>query len=867
MKFFSRVMAWMLCAAMFFGVMCSSAVPAALAAENQEQDFSYSELAGDSNAGASNGFEDLISLDEESDAEIFSTHEAPINADSFDTAEDVGLGRIYDSAVGLRPDEMMIGDRVYPLVEPIDESVLGALGEFGTGTSFGSDVSNALTKVPVPIDYDEDSLSASFSDSSFAVTGQILAINADDDWSYGIIHEIGHDFDDARWNFDAEFFANLKVSYVVDTNTSARVWTGRINSVPYINYANLPAFYKTYAPGAYDNTVATGTYHNDGLNYTFLKIKNQIGWNPFKQTFRYFNSLPAADVPTTNLGKLNLFLSKLMDYSGYNVFSLLTAQEKNVYQTRFGGTIEYTDNKITLVLIAGIMGSRLYYDEERKWDPPLDEFGDFIDVINFGTQYKPYLMSNENGEPDFMLDTVGDDSAYGAMNKYQAICQFLDSSANFPKSNYIFKFFTYDWRLSSVENADKLAEFIASDNKVVLIAHSMGGLVASAYLAKGVAYRNKVDKMITLGTPYTGAAKAISGFEVGDITGTIADLFLESHMKEICANTTSVYELLPTSRYGASYVNIPSEIYASSSTPVDLTHSQAQTFFANNRPWAIKANGIAKPMLSDSEAFHNGLLLSGSHIANSVDTYYIAGSDRSTPAKAVYENLFSNDPYFLSYFEAGIGDGTVLESSAANRNSIFKTFPVKHLELVENQSVREYMKDIILGTSSQTSSSNFSATSLALSEISTSWENTGNYLTVVLQGVTDFIIYDSDGNELMQNGDSLYIENTDGTHSKKGCVWIINYETMRYQYVLKPDSYTFESMETDSSIIADTIVMSFENWLYQAKTRFSDFSGADNVTLSASAETCNMIEDGTLEEISPISVSSILELQELNKTK
>jgi hypothetical protein len=325
------------------------------------------------------------------------------------------------------------------------------------------------------------------------------------------MHEIGHDFDDARWNFDAEFFANLKLTYVVDTNPTARVWPSLIDSVPYINSTNLLAFYKTYAPGAYDKTVALGTYDNDGLNYTFLKIKNQIGWEPFRQTFRYFNSLSTAAVPTTNLGKLNLFLSKLRDYSGTNVFSLLTAQEMSVYQSQFGGTIAYTDSKTTLVLIPGLMGSRLYYNGDRKWEPDPAQAALPLFITHFMTQMKPYLMSNENGVPDYTLDPTRITGDYGALDTYQDIYNYLDNASNFPKSEYRVKFFTYDWRLSSSTNADSLASYLAGDNNVVLIAHSMGGLVASAYLAKGTSFRNKVQKLITFGTPYLGAAKLLMG--------------------------------------------------------------------------------------------------------------------------------------------------------------------------------------------------------------------------------------------------------------------------------------------------------------------------------------------------------------------
>jgi hypothetical protein len=690
--------------------------------------------------------------------------------------------------------------------------------------------------------------------SKSGVTSQILAINADDDWSYGILHEIGHDFDSARWNFDAEFFANLKVTYVVDTNPAARVWTALIDSVPYINSSNLLAFYKTYAPGSYDKTVALGTYDNDGLNYTFLKIKNQIGWEPFRQTFRYFNSLSTAAVPSTNLGKLNLFLSKLKDYSGTDIFVLLTVQERNVYQAKFGGTIAYTDSKTSLVLLPGLMGSRLYYNGERKWEPDASDLLNPIDSDWFWLHMKPYLMSNENGVPNYTLDATRASGDYGALDAYEDIYNYLDNASNFPKSEYRVKFFTYDWRLSSAANADSLANYLANDNNVVLIAHSMGGLVASAYLAKGVAFRNKVQKLITFGTPYLGAAKAICGFETGELMSSGINLFIATHLKEICENTTSAYELLPTSRYGTRYVSYNSN---------DLTWSEARTFL-QDRYWARKAiDNTVKPMFASSNTFHNSLMINYTHIANSFGAYYIIGTGRYTQSKAVYEYDVINGFIYLSHFETANGDGTVLATSASNLTSNYRVSSFVHMELVKDILALDYMKDVIKGTSTQSQTTN---TSIAEAQINT-WETRGDNISVVLQGVQNLVIFDSDGNELIQEGDEIYRENLDGSKTRVGCIWLIDNERQRYQYVLEPGEYQFEDIELDPSIQAEALFMSFEAGLYTSKTEFTDFSAVDDLRLEVSSENCLLANRVTSEEIAPSKTATIQELLGLNEDK
>ena len=92
-------------------------------------------------------------------------------------------------------------------------------------------------------------------------------------------------------------------------------------------------------------------HSGDAMTYTFLNIKDYFasigkadgGWEPFKQTFAYFNSLAHSQAPKDELEMLNLFLSKLQDFSGVNVFStsLLPASARNLYESYYGGPIQY----------------------------------------------------------------------------------------------------------------------------------------------------------------------------------------------------------------------------------------------------------------------------------------------------------------------------------------------------------------------------------------------------------------------------------------------------------------------------------------------------------------------------------------------
>ncbi len=110
--------------------------------------------------------------------------------------------------------------------------------------------------------------------------------------------------------------------------------------------------------------------------------------------------------------------------------------------------------------------------------------------------------------------------------------------------------FPYDWRLSNRHSATQLHEFItvrlanwrkapngAPDAKVILIAHSMGGLVSRYYLEVLEGWRD-CRALVTFGTPYRGAVNAV-GFIANGYKQTGLDL------TAVLRSCPAVYELFP----------------------------------------------------------------------------------------------------------------------------------------------------------------------------------------------------------------------------------------------------------------------------------------------------------------------------------
>jgi len=99
---------------------------------------------------------------------------------------------------------------------------------------------------------------------------------------------------------------------------------------------------------SYDNSFAKGSYHYRGMTAIMLRIKQSIGWQSFIDTFHDMKNLTLEELDyiyamqrPDDIGKFNLFLTKLNKNSSPNidVFNLLNSNEKNIIQSKYGGTI------------------------------------------------------------------------------------------------------------------------------------------------------------------------------------------------------------------------------------------------------------------------------------------------------------------------------------------------------------------------------------------------------------------------------------------------------------------------------------------------------------------------------------------------
>lgn len=188
-----------------------------------------------------------------------------------------------------------------------------------------------------------------------------------------------------------------------------------------------------------------------------------------------------------------------------------------------------------VVVLPGILGSTLRQDGHLVWAPSA---GSALRAIaTFGASVKRLQLPAGIGDehPDDGVEPAGLmpdlhvlPGIWAPVKGYDPLLARLRSlgyrapgtDPGSPPGNLLSV--AYDWRLSCRHNGQRLATIIGpalercraqggpyTDAQVVFVCHSMGGLVARWYIEK-CGGAEVTRKLITLGTPYRGAARALA---------------------------------------------------------------------------------------------------------------------------------------------------------------------------------------------------------------------------------------------------------------------------------------------------------------------------------------------------------------------
>ena len=219
-----------------------------------------------------------------------------------------------------------------------------------------------------------------------------------------------------------------------------------------------------------------------------------------------------------------------------------------------GGSTPAPNNKdIPIIIIPGMIESRLFsskdpFDASTKvWDPDFwSILGGFVTLNSLGSTLKNdnlYVRPPED-------QRTATEREYGALSVFEELVETLISE--FP--NRAIYLFSYDWRKDNRITANNLEIFIDSlgVEKVDLICHSMGGLVASYYYKQNQD-DHKINKIITAGTPYEGAPKLLNAVQTKEVTdewyNNLGLSTLGMFSSDVKSSFVSIAELAPTRNY------------------------------------------------------------------------------------------------------------------------------------------------------------------------------------------------------------------------------------------------------------------------------------------------------------------------------
>ena len=205
----------------------------------------------------------------------------------------------------------------------------------------------------------------------------------------------------------------------------------------------------------------------------------------------------------------------------------------------------------SVLFLPGIMGSRLYEDGEKRWEPSGEED---VQALYLDAEGKSISADTTAAE-------VIDEIPITGGNIYKS---FLADLAAASSTGAIagYAVIPYDWRLSipdiladgDLEETLRTLAASSQTGKVAIVAHSNGGLLTKALVsALGAEASGLIDQLILVGVPQLGTPQAVGALLHGYDTGLPFDWFpltlSPERARDFAKNAPFAYHLLPHSDY------------------------------------------------------------------------------------------------------------------------------------------------------------------------------------------------------------------------------------------------------------------------------------------------------------------------------
>lgn len=367
-------------------------------------------------------------------------------------------------------------------------------------------------------------------------------------------------------------------------------------------------------------------------------------------------------------------------------------------------TSEKCKTRNPVILIPGITGTYLLKDNDNHdevW-PNLTQM-----LLPGDDLFLNYLALETDGTENPDRPVLLDDIIRGAVGVHVFNSLIDELTANGYTENTDLFTFPYDWRKSSAENAtllkNKIEEVLSKTGaeKVDLVAHSMGGLIAKKYIADNSG--DKIDKLIFLGTPHLGAPKAFKVLMYGDNMGFntffhLVNILKPSTAKIISQNMPAVYELLPSEKYvsdnGDYVINAVDK-----NNPINLDYGETKDLMIEKG-----RNSLIFPF---AEKLHDGV---DNLDLSTVNTYNFVGCGTKTIGQIITKRKRSwthlwltwEDDYDLKYVN---GDETVplFSADGISTNNKYFVKNTVHGSLPSGDGAKEDVRAILKGDTLPTS--------------------------------------------------------------------------------------------------------------------------------------------------------------------
>lgn len=207
-----------------------------------------------------------------------------------------------------------------------------------------------------------------------------------------------------------------------------------------------------------------------------------------------------------------------------------------------------------VILLPGIMGSAIEKNGGPIWDASLAAGGRLLWTMGKSLDALALNSDSDTGTDARATRLIPDVHMipfFWKIDGYSGLSQYIQSILQVTAGESYFEF-AYDWRLDNRISAQRLQQAAAvwlerrrkhyPNARLVLIAHSMGGLVARYFIEVLGGWRD-TRSLITLGTPHRGAVKALdvlcNGLRKSVGSVTLLDL------SQVIRTFPSAYQLLP----------------------------------------------------------------------------------------------------------------------------------------------------------------------------------------------------------------------------------------------------------------------------------------------------------------------------------